>query len=79
MAHVDRVDAERSARSAGPESGELGRIATSIRASLDDVRRIARELRQQALLPALERSTKGARDPSVRDDQYGNLRVVRES
>lgn len=43
------IDAERSASGAGADAVELERIAASIRSSLDDVRRIARQLRPEAL------------------------------
>jgi two-component system, NarL family, sensor histidine kinase UhpB len=43
------IDAERTARSAHDGGGELERIAGEIRLSLDDVRRVARRLRPEAL------------------------------
>jgi two-component system, NarL family, sensor histidine kinase UhpB len=43
------IDAERSAHAAAAGGGELERIAADIRLSLDDVRRIARRLRPEAL------------------------------
>jgi two-component system sensor histidine kinase UhpB len=70
------LQAERASREPSARSHELGEIVETIRSSLDDVRRIARELRPEAL------DDLGLTDALIslclRVERQGTVKVVRE-
>jgi two-component system sensor histidine kinase UhpB len=70
------LQAERADRERSPRSRELGEIVETIRTSLDDVRRIARELRPEAL------DDLGLTDALIslclRIERQGTIKVLRE-